>query len=89
MHCILSNHLTKCFYSGFLKYGCTDELVKEILELDFKARENVPPKKRFFYDELKNARPFIALVGPRGAGKTVLLRQKITEFKEFFVYFFR
>lgn len=50
-----------------------------LLELDALARNQVRsyPRRRYLYDELIGVpgRPFIALVGPRGTGKTVLLRQ--------------
>lgn len=50
-----------------------------VFELDALARNQVRsyPRRRYLYDELVgiSGRPFIALVGPRGTGKTVLLRQ--------------
>ena len=54
-----------------------------ILELDTRAVEMVAkyPNRRFLYDQIArgNGRPFIALIGPRGVGKTVLLRQLRSE----------
>ena len=52
---------------------------KRVVELDDLARKQIRsyPRRRYLYDELIGApgRPFIALVGPRGTGKTILLRQ--------------
>src|SRR6056297_3077673 len=52
---------------------------KRVVELDDLARKQIRsyPRRRYLYDELIGVpgRPFIALVGPRGTGKTVLLRQ--------------
>ena len=52
---------------------------QRLLELDRLAVASVGPlaRKRFAWDELSSTegRPFVALVGPRGSGKTVLLRQ--------------
>lgn len=51
----------------------------QVLELDGLARKHVRSytRRRYLYDELigVSGRPFVALVGPRGTGKTVLLRQ--------------
>ena len=57
---------------------------QEILELSAKAREEGReyPKKRFFHDKVVQYLPeriFIALVGPRGVGKTVMLKQLLAE----------
>ncbi|MFP4618876.1 MAG: ATP-binding protein [Spirochaetaceae bacterium] len=53
--------------------------IERILELDHRAVEYISsyPKNRFIFDHIVNTegRPFIALIGPRGTGKTVLLRQ--------------
>lgn len=53
--------------------------VDRILELDRRAREEVGkyPERRFAFDTLAAhaGRPFAAVFGPRGTGKTVLLRQ--------------
>ncbi len=50
-----------------------------VLELDDLARKQIRsyPRRRYLHDELIGVpgRPFVALVGPRGTGKTVLLRQ--------------
>lgn len=50
-----------------------------ILELDMRAREEVKQftARRFSFDRLAacTGRPFVAVFGPRGVGKTVLLRQ--------------
>lgn len=57
---------------------------QEILELSAKAKEEGKeyPKKRFFHDSVARYLPeriFIALVGPRGVGKTVTLKQILSE----------
>lgn len=53
--------------------------VDRVFSLDRAATETVGrfPAHRFAYTDLSatEGRPFIALVGPRGAGKTILLRQ--------------
>jgi uncharacterized protein len=53
--------------------------VQRVLELDelAAAESEKYTKSRFIYSELENThgRPFLALLGPRGSGKTVLLRQ--------------
>lgn len=50
-----------------------------LLELDVQATGagNLPSRKRFPFSRLaaRQGRPFVALLGPRGSGKTVLLRQ--------------
>lgn len=56
---------------------------QKILQLDGLALEKVArtPQPRFAYATLADTsgRPFVALVGPRGVGKTVLLRQLRSE----------
>lgn len=51
----------------------------ELFELDKRALDSIQkyPKQRFIMKELAemSGRPFVMLQGPRGAGKTVLLRQ--------------
>ena len=53
--------------------------IDRILELDRQALDYIAPytKTRFAFDELEKTpgRPFLALIGPRGVGKTILLRQ--------------
>ena len=58
-----------------------NELLDRVLELNALAKRNVPDKKRFIFEELKRSkkRPFIGIVGLRGVGKTVLLRQLLKE----------
>lgn len=50
-----------------------------LIELDRLAREDGKkyPQKRFLYDEIasEDGRHFIGIAGPRGAGKTILLKQ--------------
>lgn len=52
---------------------------QKVLELDEKAVQSAEqyPRKRSLFPVLaaESGRPFVALVGPRGTGKTVLLRQ--------------
>jgi len=47
--------------------------IEEILEMDARAVEEVPPTKRPI--PLPKPRPFVAITGLRGSGKTTLLRQ--------------
>jgi hypothetical protein len=49
-----------------------------------KAQGKQYAKKRFIYDDVKQSsgRHFIAILGPRGAGKTILLKQLICENEE-------
>ena len=59
---------------------------KEIAELSERAREDAKayPKKRFVFAQIARYLPqriFIALVGPRGAGKTIILKQILLETK--------
>ncbi len=53
--------------------------IDRILELDRSALDYIASfkKRRFVFDRLAETegRPFLALIGPRGSGKTVLLRQ--------------
>ena len=53
--------------------------VDRLFELDARAVESVRrlEKRRFVWERLvqTEGRPFVAILGPRGAGKTVLLRQ--------------
>lgn len=56
----------------------------DLIELNARAREDgkTYPKKRFIYAKVKKllkGRAFIAIAGPRGAGKTVILRQLLSE----------
>lgn len=56
----------------------------ELIKLSTKAKQEGAkyPKKRFCYSLIKkhiNERIFIALVGPRGVGKTILLKQLLSE----------
>ena len=56
----------------------------ELLELSARAKEEgkTYQKRRFMYPEIKQHLPqriFLALVGPRGAGKTILLKQILSE----------
>jgi len=50
-----------------------------ILDLDAKATDTaiLPTRRRFSFSRLEghSGRPFVALLGPRGSGKTVMLRQ--------------
>lgn len=53
--------------------------LEELFELHKLACQNVEryPKKRFIYDQIKNdtGKHFVAIVGPRGSGKTIILKQ--------------
>ena len=53
--------------------------IDRILELDRRALDYIASfrKRRFVFDRISETegRPFLALIGPRGSGKTVLLRQ--------------
>ena len=53
--------------------------VDRILQLDNLAGEEIKKykKRRFIYSTLKTTegRPFVAIIGPRGVGKTIILRQ--------------
>ena len=56
----------------------------ELLELSMRSREDgkTYPKKRFAYEQIRahlKERIFQALVGPRGAGKTIILKQLLSE----------
>jgi len=56
------------------------DLINEIIELDARARMNVPKTKRFDYEGIfKDSKMFTGIAGPKGAGKTVMLRQKLLE----------
>jgi len=59
--------------------------LKEILELDGIAEKEGKryPKKRELYQYIisKEGKHFLGIVGPRGVGKTVLLKQLRTELK--------
>lgn len=55
-------------------------MIAELIELNEKASEEASeyPRRRFIYDRLENLwedPSFIGLIGPRGVGKTVLLKQ--------------
>jgi len=53
--------------------------LKRILDLDSQAtnHDGLPTRRRFQFSQLESrpGRPFVALLGPRGSGKTVMLRQ--------------
>jgi predicted AAA+ superfamily ATPase len=57
--------------------------LKHILDLDSRATAagSLPSRRRFPYSRLAACpgRPFVALLGPRGSGKTILLRQLRSE----------
>lgn len=57
-----------------------------LLKLDSEAirQEQLPPQKRFLFQQLRETtgRPFVALLGPRGSGKTVLLRQLRSQIRD-------
>ncbi|MCD6227499.1 ATP-binding protein [Candidatus Micrarchaeota archaeon] len=56
------------------------ELINDIIEMDAKMRSNVPKIKRFDYPSIfKQNKAFTGIAGPKGAGKTVMLRQKLLE----------
>ena len=64
-------------------------MIPEIIELNSKAREEgkLYGKKRFVYMQIKKhlaERAFIAIIGPRGAGKTIMLKQLLLENKDSF-----
>lgn len=56
--------------------------ISEILELNEKAKDDGKkfPRKRYLFGEIKweLGKHFIGIVGPRGVGKTVLLKQLVT-----------
>jgi len=58
---------------------------KDILEYDRLAREDVKkyPKKRFLFSELTlpAGKHFTGIIGPRGVGKTILLKQLADKYK--------
>mgnify|MGYP006281816957 CR=1 FL=1 len=60
--------------------------VDRLFELDARAVESVRrlEKRRFVWERLvqTEGRPFVAVLGPRGAGKTVLLRQLRAELSD-------
>jgi len=62
--------------------------LNQFLELDKLAREDVKryPRKREFYNRVisEKGKHFIGIVGPRGVGKTVLLKQIAIETKNSF-----
>ncbi|MCK5517463.1 MAG: AAA family ATPase [Desulfobulbaceae bacterium] len=62
--------------------------INYLVELDQLARQEGKKydRKRFLYDELKkvSGKHFTGIVGPRGAGKTVLLKQLLVEWEKTF-----
>ncbi|MBF0480034.1 MAG: AAA family ATPase, partial [Candidatus Omnitrophica bacterium] len=62
--------------------------ISELIELDRLARQDGQKytKKRFLYSELNlgKGRHFLGIVGPRGAGKTILIKQLALASKESF-----
>jgi len=64
-------------------------MMQELLELSERAREEAGkyPIRRFAYKQIASfarERPFLCLLGPRGAGKTVLLRQLFSSIDDAF-----
>lgn len=62
--------------------------INYLVELDQLARQEGKKydRKRFLYDELKkvSGKHFTGIIGPRGAGKTVLLKQLLVEWEKTF-----
>lgn len=79
MYSILVNDLTKCLVYFIL--GAMN--LNELSELDLLAKREAKkyPHKREKYESVAIAagRSFVGIVGPRGVGKTVLLRQLASE----------
>lgn len=59
------------------------EIIQHIFQLDTQAVNSSTqyPKKRYLFNSIRQAdgKPFVALIGPRGVGKTVLFRQLRSE----------
>ena len=57
--------------------------INDLIELDQLARQEGQkyPKKRLLYNALQEStgKHFTGIVGPRGAGKTILLKQLLVE----------
>jgi predicted AAA+ superfamily ATPase len=61
---------------------------KDLVELDQLARQEGKKydRKRFLYEDLQqlSGKHFTGIIGPRGAGKTVLLKQLLIEWENSF-----
>lgn len=84
MYIILSNRLTNCIYSGIIAIMDIDKL----LELNHLAQEDGKryARKRHHYTTITQSlgKHFVGIIGPRGAGKTVLLKQIASETRNSF-----
>ena len=62
--------------------------ISKLLEFDRLAREDGRKftKKRFFFKEISGfeEKHFLGIAGPRGAGKTVILKQVLNEISDGF-----
>ncbi len=56
------------------------------MELSYKAIEKLPEKRRFSYSKMGGGRPFTGIIGLRGVGKTVMMRQYVKENPEERIY---